>query len=126
MAAARRSGSTTSAASWSVDRSPARTAWRWATEMTEPCDLSAIEARRLIGRKQLSAVELLDSCITRIETVDHAVNCMVARDFDRARTAAKAADAATAGGEDLPALHGLPVGIKDLEPTAGLRTTFGS
>src|SRR3954451_25171817 len=94
--------------------------------MSEPCDLTAIEARRLIGRKQLSAVELLDSCITRIETVDHAVNCMVARDFDRARTAAKAADAATAGGEDLPALHGLPVGIKDLESTQGLRTTLGS
>src|SRR4051812_1216549 len=94
--------------------------------MSEPCDLTAIEARRLIGRKQLSAVELLDSCITRIETVDHAVNCMVARDFDRARVAAKTADAATARGGELPALHGLPVGIKDLEPTEGLRTTFGS
>ena len=53
--------------------------------MTEPCDLTAVEARRLIGTKQLSATELLESCIARIEAVDHAVNAMVARDFDRAR-----------------------------------------
>ena len=51
---------------------------------------------------------------------------MVARDFDRARVAAKAADAAVARGDDLPPLHGLPIGIKDLQETAGLRTTFGS
>jgi amidase len=94
--------------------------------MSEPCDLTAVEARRRLGRKQLSAVELLDSCINRIETVDPAVNAMVARDFDRARVAAKAADSAVVRGDALPPLHGLPVGIKDLEPTQGLRTTFGS
>jgi amidase len=48
----------------------------------EPCDLTAVEARRLIGAKQLSSSELIVSCITRIATVDHAVNAMVARDFD--------------------------------------------
>jgi len=94
--------------------------------MPEPCDLTALEARRLIGQKKLAATELLASCITRIEAVDHAVNAMVARDFDRARTTAKAADAAVARGDDLPPLHGLPIGIKDLQETAGLRTTFGS
>ncbi|WP_158923414.1 amidase [Acidisphaera sp. S103] len=92
----------------------------------EPCELTAVEARRLIGTKKLSSSELLASCIDRIEAVDHAVNAMVARDFDRARVAAKAADAAVVRGDRLPALHGLPIGIKDLEPTAGLRTTFGS
>ena len=92
----------------------------------EPCELTAVEARRRIGAKQLSSAELLESCIGRIEAVDHAVNAMVARDFDRARVMAKAADAAVARGDALPPLHGLPVGIKDLEPTAGLRTTFGS
>ena len=91
-----------------------------------PCDLPATEARRLIATKRLSATELLESCIARIEAVDHAVNAMVARDFDRARIAAKAADAAVARGDDLPPLHGLPVGIKDMEPTEGLVTTFGS
>jgi Asp-tRNA(Asn)/Glu-tRNA(Gln) amidotransferase A subunit family amidase len=92
----------------------------------EPCDLTAVEARRLIGAKKLSALELLDSCIGRIEAVDHAVNAMVARDFDRARGTAKAADAAVRRGDTLGPLHGLPIGIKDLEPTEGLRTTFGS
>lgn len=94
--------------------------------MTEPCDLSAVEARALIGAKSLSAVELLESCIRRTDAVDPAVNAMVARDDDRARAAAKAADALTMRGEALPALHGLPIGIKDLENVAGLRTTYGS
>jgi amidase len=94
--------------------------------MTEPCDLTAIEARRLIGQKKLAPTELLASCIARIEAVDPAVNAMVARDFDRARVAAKSADAAVTRGDDLPPLHGLPIGIKDLQETEGLRTTFGS
>ena len=94
--------------------------------MTEPCDLGATAARRLIGARQLSPVELVESCIARIEAVDHAVNAVVARDFDRARAAARGAEAAVMRGETLGALHGLPVVIKDLEETAGLRTTFGS
>ena len=94
--------------------------------MTEPCDLTAVEARRLIGQKKLAPTELLASCIARIEAVDHAVNAMVARDFDRARATAKAADAAVARGDELPPLHGLPIGIKDLQDTEGLRTTYGS
>jgi Asp-tRNA(Asn)/Glu-tRNA(Gln) amidotransferase A subunit family amidase len=94
--------------------------------MPETCDLTATEARRLIGQKKLAPSELLASCITRIEAVDHAVNAMVARDFDRARATAKAADAAVAHGDDLPPLHGLPIGIKDLQETEGLRTTHGS
>ena len=65
----------------------------------EACELSAVEARRLIGAKQLSSLELLESCIARIEAVDHAVNAMVARDFDRARVAATMADAAVARGD---------------------------
>ena len=94
--------------------------------MTEPCDLDAVTARRLIGEKKLSATELLESCLARIDAVDPAVNAMVARDDERARATAKAADAATMRGDDLPALHGLPIGIKDLEDVAGLRTTYGS
>lgn len=92
----------------------------------EPCDLGAVEARALIGRKKLSASELLESCIARTLAVDPAVNAMVARDFERARAAAVAADAAVMRGDALPALCGLPVGIKDLEDVAGLRTTYGS
>lgn len=94
--------------------------------MTEPCELSAVAARALIGAKKLSARELLESCIRRIDQVDPAVNAMVARDDDRARSAAAAADEATARGDELGALQGLPIGIKDLEDVAGLRTTYGS
>jgi len=72
----------------------------------ESCDLDAVEARRLIGCKRLSAVELVESCIARILAVDPAVNAMVARDFDRARAAARACDAATMQGGALGSLPG--------------------
>ena len=94
--------------------------------MAEPCDLDAVEARRLIGCKSLSAAELTESCIARILAVDPAVNAMVARDFDRARAAATACDVAVMRGKPLGPLHGLPLGVKDLEDVAGLRTTYGS
>jgi amidase len=94
--------------------------------MTDPADLSAIEARRLIGAKRLSPVELVDACIARTEARDGAINAMVARDFERARATARAAEAAVAAGDPLGPLHGLPVGVKDLTETAGLRTTWGS
>jgi len=94
--------------------------------MTEACDLTAVDARRLIGQKRLAPSELLESCIARIESLDHAVNAMPARDFERARAAARLADAAVTDGRPLPPLHGLPIGIKDLQETAGLCTTFGS
>jgi amidase len=94
--------------------------------MTEACDLPAVEARRLIGAKKLSPVELLDSCLKRIDQVNPAVNAVVAMCEDRAKQEAKAAEQAVMSGQTLGALHGLPVGIKDLEETEGLRTTFGS
>lgn len=94
--------------------------------MTEPCDLSAVEARRLIGRRALAPSDLLESCIDRIEAVDPAVNAMIARHYGAARAAARRADAAVAAGELLGLLHGLPLGVKDLDDAAGLPTTFGS
>lgn len=94
--------------------------------MTEPCDLSAIEARRLIGAKKLSPVELLESCLKRIAEVNPALNAVVAMDEKGARQAAKAAEAAVMRGDELGLLHGLPIGIKDLQATRGLRTTWGS
>ena len=94
--------------------------------MTEPCDLTAVTARRLIGQKRLSPVELLRSCIARIEAVDHAVNAIPARDFERAGKAAEAAEQAVMRGASLPPLHGLPVVIKDLEDAEGLVNSRGS
>lgn len=91
-----------------------------------PATLPATTLRRLIGARQLSPVELLDACITRIAALNPAVNALCATDFDRARDAARAAEAAVMRGDPLGPLHGLPVGIKDLEDTAGLLTTYGS
>ncbi len=92
----------------------------------EPCDLTAVEARRRIGEGFLAPTALLESCIARVEAVDHAVNALITRDFDRARLASREADAAVVRGDALGLLHGLPLGVKDLDETAGLRTTFGS
>jgi len=94
--------------------------------MTELCDLSAVELRRRIGTKEVSPVEVLDACVTRIEAVNPTLNAVVALDTKRARNAAKAAEKAVLDGDDLGPLHGLPIGIKDLTATADLRTTYGS
>ena len=88
--------------------------------------LPATELRRLIGIKAISPVELLDACIARIEALDPAVNAIAARAFERARTEARAAEAAVLAGAVLGRLHGLPIGIKDLQDTEGLLTTHGS
>ena len=90
------------------------------------CTLSATELRRLIGTKEISPVELLESCIARIEALDPAVNAIAAKSYARARTEAKAAEAAVLQGAPLGRLHGLPIGIKDLQDTEGLLTTQGS
>ena len=58
--------------------------------MGEACDLSAVEARRLIGRKELSPVELLESCVARVEQTNKAVNAIVAMDVMAARRHAMA------------------------------------
>lgn len=93
---------------------------------TEPCELSALEARRLIGAKRLSPSELLASCVARIEAVNPAVNAMVAMDIEAAQATARGVEAAQVRGDPLGPLAGLPLGIKDLEETKGLRTTWGS
>src|SRR5262245_49263529 len=88
--------------------------------------LSSVELRRRIGTKEISPVELMDACIARIEALNAAVNAIAATDYARARTEAKAAEAAALRGEPLGPLHGLPTGIKDLHETRGLLTTYGS
>src|SRR5262249_49680442 len=92
----------------------------------EHLELSSVELRRLIGSKQISPVELLESSITRIQTLNPAVNAIAGTCFGRARDEAKTAEAAVLRGEELGPLHGLPTGIKDLEETGGLLTTYGS
>src|SRR5438046_2273473 len=94
--------------------------------MTEPCDLPAVTARALIGERKLSPVELMDSCIRRIEDIDPAVNAVIARSFETGRATARESEAAVMRGDNLGPLHGLPLGVKDLIDAKGLPTSFGS
>jgi len=87
---------------------------------------SAVALRALIGAKQLSPVELLDACIARIEDINPHINAVTATCFERARDEARRAEQAVMAGLPLGLLHGLPIGIKDLEETEGLLTTYGS
>jgi Asp-tRNA(Asn)/Glu-tRNA(Gln) amidotransferase A subunit family amidase len=94
--------------------------------MADLCDLEAVELRRLIGAGEVSPVDLVESCIARIEAADPAVNAITAKAYDRARAEARAAEAAVQRGDALGPLHGLPIGVKDLSDTEGLLTAYGS
>jgi Asp-tRNA(Asn)/Glu-tRNA(Gln) amidotransferase A subunit family amidase len=94
--------------------------------MNDLLTLSAVEQRRLIGRRALSPRELMQACIARIESLNPAVNAIAATDFERALLQAADAEAAVMRGDTLPALHGLPLGVKDLLDTAGLLSTSGN
>ena len=94
--------------------------------MSEPCELTAVDARALIGARKLSPVELLESCIGRIEALNPALNAIVNPCFERARGEAAAAESAVMKGEPLGVLHGLPLGVKDLNDLEGVKTTQGS
>lgn len=87
---------------------------------------SAVDLRRLIGAREISPVELLDACIERIERLNPYVNAITATCYERARAEARAAEQAVLRGEPLGLLHGLPLGVKDLEPTQGLLSTLGT
>jgi amidase len=86
---------------------------------------SAVELARRIRAKELSSRDLTEHFIERIERFDGDINAVVVRDFERARAAADAADAALARGRDLGPLHGLPMTIKESYDVAGLPTTWG-
>src|SRR5262252_4829387 len=95
-------------------------------ETTDLCFTPATELAAMIRRRTLSPVELMDAVLARIEALNPRLNAYVTVDAERAREQAKAAEAAVMQGEPLQPLYGLPVSIKDLEPSAGLRCTYGS
>jgi amidase len=87
---------------------------------------SARELAALIRARKTSPVEVLDAHLAVIDRVNPQLNAFVTLVPEQARAAAQAAEAAVARGEELPPLHGLPVAIKDVTPTAGIRTTHAS
>ncbi len=94
------------------------------------CFLEATELARLIRVRELSAQEVTAACLEQTERTNPHVNAVVTLVPERAMRDARAADEclaeALAHGEDVGPLHGLPVAHKDLAPTRGIRTTFGS
>ncbi len=93
---------------------------------TEICFLDATELVRRVRDRELSGREVMEAHLARIERANPRVNAIVTLVPERALRAAALADAALARGEDVGPLHGLPVAHKDLAPTRGIRTTFGS
>jgi amidase len=86
----------------------------------------ATELARLIRSKAVSPVELLRSCLEAIERLNPKINAICTLAAESAIAAAQRAEGAVMTGDEIGPLHGLPIGIKDLTPTAGIRTTFGS
>src|SRR5262245_8285370 len=88
--------------------------------------LPALELIRLYRARRISPLEVMQATLARIDAVNPRVNAIVTLARDPALREARVATAALRRGATLRPLHGLPVGIKDVTPTRGLRTTFGS
>ncbi len=87
---------------------------------------SARELVRLMRTRAVSPVEVLDAHLAAIAAINPKLNAIITLAADQARDAARLAEAAVMKGEALGLLHGLPIGVKDVTPTAGIRTTFAS
>ena len=85
---------------------------------------TAVELSAALAAKKVSAVELAQDAIGRIERHDGKINAICVRDFARGLEAARAADAALARGETKPLL-GIPMTVKESYNVAGLPTTWG-
>src|SRR5262245_45743081 len=94
---------------------------------TTPLELqSATELSAKLQCGDISAVDLIDACARRYELHNPTVNAVVAARYDAAREEARRADERIARGEPIGPLHGLPIALKDVTDTAGVRTTYGS
>jgi len=92
-------------------------------ELTE---LTLTEAAELIKTGELSPVELTEAHLMRIERLDPQLNCFITLTAQQALEQARQAEAAIHRGGYLGTLHGIPLAVKDLYETAGIRTTAGS
>jgi len=94
---------------------------------SEICFMRAVDILELIRKKKLSAREVMQAHLKQINRVNPKVNAIVTLvPEEQLMAQAAAADEALAKGNWLGPLHGLPVGVKDLHETQGIRTTYGS
>ena len=94
--------------------------------MRDLCFTSATELVRLFRARKASPLEVMQAVLARIDAVNPRVNAYVTVARESALRAARTATNALKRGTALPPLHGVPVAIKDLTPTKGIRTTWGS
>jgi aspartyl-tRNA(Asn)/glutamyl-tRNA(Gln) amidotransferase subunit A len=87
---------------------------------------SAADLARLISGKEVSPVEVVRAHLERITSLDGPLKAFITVTADAALAAAREAEAAVVAGRRLGPLHGVPLGLKDLYDTAGVRTTGGS
>ncbi len=87
---------------------------------------SATELIHAIATRQVSPVEVMRACLARLEALEPTLNCFVTTTPEEALAAAARAEQAVMAGEQLGALHGLPLSVKDLIAMGGVRQTFGS
>jgi len=85
--------------------------------------LTAKELASLIQQRKASSVEVLEAHLSRIEALNRSLNAIVTLDEEQARRRANEADDALAAGKSWGPLHGVPVTIKDVFETKGMRTT---
>ena len=95
-------------------------------ELADIVEMTAVEMAANIREKRVSAREVMEAHLEQIERVNPKVNAIVTLRHDLAIKGADEADRALAKGEDVGILHGLPTAHKDLVPTKGIRTTYGS
>ena len=88
--------------------------------------ISATELSEKIKTQELASSEITEMLIERIEKLNPIINAYCTPSFDLAREAAKNADKLIKSGDKVGQLNGIPVSIKDLTETKGIRTTFGS
>ncbi len=86
----------------------------------------ALELAEMVARRDVSPVELARLYLDRIERLDGSLGAYLTVDAEGAMEAAGRAEGSVMRGEELGALHGVPISIKDLQITRGLRTTGGS
>jgi amidase len=89
-------------------------------------DLTALEQAAAVRAGEVSPTELVEHSLARIEALDGGLGAFLTVTPERALAAARSAETRLAEGGDLPPLLGVPTAIKDLNNTAGIRTTFGS
>lgn len=94
--------------------------------MDDLCGLSLSDVAARIGRREVSSAEVVEAVLDRIGRVDPELNAFITVMADEARAAAEAADAEIARGDRRGPLHGVPISVKDLFLTRGVRTTAGS